>query len=269
MSEQSRDPMRTTESSAAMHELLERNRKRRSVRRWIGIGSIPVLIVAAVLVVKLLSMYAFAHQSIRSFVSMDFGTSVAMAKWQGPLNWFEPYKAGYNLGTGLAELGELDNARTALERALPLAPGLESCAVRYNLATVIERQGDRATAEDDGEQGQALYREALELLAASPEGCVDQRADEASPDRKRSMHESLSELTRRIMEKLKQQNEQQNQNPNGENNPEGAEPPPEQQRPNDSQLEELKKKLQSGTEERQQRDQGQSGGSGGGTDRPW
>lgn len=266
MSEQPQNP--TPGSTTAMHELLASNRRRRSARLWIGVGSIPVLLIAALLVVKILSMYAFAHQSIRSFVAMDFGTSVAMAKWQGPLNWFEPYKADYNLGTGLAELGELDDARTALERALPRAPELESCAVRYNLATVIERQGDRATAAGDDDQGQALYREALEVLALSPEGCADARADEASPDRERDMKESLTELTRRIMEKLKQQTQDQNQNGDGESKSE-EQPPEQQQAPNDSQLEELKKKLQSGTEERQQRDQGQSGGAGGGTDRPW
>ena len=254
-------------TETAMHRLLARNRARRSARRWIGFAAIPVLFVALVLVVKMLSMYVFAHQSIRAFVDLDFGRSASMASWQAPLNWFEQYKADYNLGTGLAELGQLDEARAALERALPLAPGLESCAVRYNLATVIERQGDHASLNGEDAAGQELYREALDILAAAHEGCADSVADEASPDRARSMPESLVELTRRIMEKLAQQSQNQNQGGGGR----GEQPqPPEQQAPNDDQLDRLKEQLQDGAQERQEREQNQQqDGFGGGTDRPW
>lgn len=271
--------MSNTDMNAAMSELLESNRRRRKIRRWIGIGSIPLVLIAAVLVVKILSMYVFAHQAIRSFVAMDFGQSVAMSQWQGPLNWFEEYKADYNLGTSLAEVGELDEARAALERAVLTAPGLEVCAVRYNLGTVVERQGDRATSEGDEDTGQQLYRDALDILAAAPEGCTEEFADAASPDRERPMGESLTELIRRIMEKLKQE-QNQNQNQNGgdggggsnDDSGEGEEdPPPSEQTPDESQLDELKQKLENGAEERRQREQGQSGGSGsgGGTDKPW
>lgn len=263
----------TKATETAMHRLLSRNRARRSARKWIGLASIPVVLVTLVLVVKMLSMYVFAHQSIRAFVDLDFGRSASMASWQAPLNWFEQYKADYNLGTSLAELGQLDDARTALERALPLAPGLESCAVRYNLATVVERQGDQASLNDEDAASQDLYREALEILAAAPEGCADSLADKASPDRERSMPESLAELTRRIMEKLAQQAQSQNQNRgDGDSNSGGRgeqNQPPEQQTPNDDQLERLREQLQDGADERQEREQNQQGGFGGGTDRPW
>ena len=269
--------MSSTDTNAAMSELLDSNRRRRKIRRWIGIGSIPLVLIAAVLVVKILSMYVFAHQAIRSFVAMEFGQSVAMSQWQGPLNWFEEYKADYNLGTSLAEVGELEEARAALERAVLTAPGLEVCAVRYNLGTVVERQGDRATSDGDEDTGQQLYRDALDILAAAPEGCMEEFADAASPDRERPMGESLTELIRRIMEKLKQE---QNQNQDGgdggggsnDDSGEGEEnPPPSEQTPDESQLDELKQKLEDGAEERRQREQGQSGGSGsgGGTDKPW
>ncbi|QIM19844.1 tetratricopeptide repeat protein [Leucobacter coleopterorum] len=260
--------------------MLQKNRRRRRARKWIGISAIPIVLIAALLVLKLLSMYAFAHQSIRSFVATDFEGTVSAAEWQGVANWFEPYKAPYNRGTGLAELGELDKARAALEEALPLVSGLEVCAVRYNLATVVERQGDRATGAGDLQKGQELYRKALEILSAAPKECGTAEADAASPDHQRPMKESLEELVRRIMEKLIQepqdgqsqdQDQQQPQEPQepqqGEQEPK---PNPQDQEPNDSQLDEIEKKLKDGAQQRQDRDQGKSdGGFGGGTDRPW
>lgn len=263
-------PPVTDPAGTAMRELLAGNRRRRRIRRWVGIASIPLALAAALLVVKILGMYGFAHQSIRAFLATDFPRTVTMAQWQGALNWFEPYKADYNLGTGLAELGELEPARAALERALPRAPGLEVCAVRYNLATVVERQGDRATDAGEIDRGQELYREALEILGAAPEGCGRPEADAQSPDRDRSMSDSQKELARRIMEKLRQQSQSQNPEQNPEQNPDSDDEPPQPQGPSESQLDELEQKLQEGAQERQDREQGETGGSGGGgTDRPW
>lgn len=262
--------------NTAMRVLLARNRRRRKIRTWIGIGSIIPGLVALVLVVKLFGMYVFADQAVRSFLRLEFGTTVAMAKWQQPLNWFEPYKADYNLGTGLAEIGELDDARSALERALPLAPGLESCAVRYNLATVIERQGDRATGEGEGDTGQDLYREALDVLGAANDGCFEDLADASSPDVNRSTPESIELLAERILRKLKQDENQQSpgQTPPGQTPPDGGGDKPDSGL-SDDELERLKEQLQQGTQERQEREQmlpGDGfgdGGFGGGTDQPW
>lgn len=274
-----------TESDSAedlLGELLERNRRRRRARKWIGIFAIPLVLIAALLVVKLLSMYVFAHQSIRAFVATDFEGTVAAAEWQGVANWFEPYKAPYNLGTGLAEQGKLDEARSALEEAIPLVSGLESCAVRYNLATVVERQGDRATGAGDVQAGQDLYRKALEILGLVPKECGTAAADASSPDHERPMKESLEELVRRIMEKLIQepqsgdQNQDQPQEPQEPQDPgegegdQDSQPEKQQSEPSDSQLDKLEKKLQDGAQQRQDREQGKSdGGFGSGTDKPW
>lgn len=258
-------------------ELLERNRRRRRARKWIGIFAIPLVLIAALLVVKLLSMYAFAHQSIRAFVATDFEGTVAAAEWQGVANWFEPYKAPYNRGTGLAEQGKLDEARTALEESMSLVSGLESCAVRYNLATVVERQGDRATGAGDVQAGQDLYRKALEILGLVPKECGTAAADASSPDHERPMKESLEELVRRIMEKLIQEPQSGNQNKDEPQDPpeqgEGdqeSQPEKQESEPSDSQLDKLEKKLQDGAQQRQDREQGKSGdGFGSGTDKPW
>lgn len=256
----------------AMQELVDGNRRRRRARMWAGIAAIPFAIVALLLVVKILSMYVFAHQAVRSFVASDYDATVAAARWQGPLNWFEPYKAPYNLGTGLAELGQLDDARRALEDAVPLAPGLEVCAVRYNLGTVVERQGDEATGDGEIDRGQELYQEALQILAENPEECRSEAADDESPDRQRPTGESLDELERRILEKLQQEQDQQDQGEgedDGESDGGEGDQSPEDEGPSDSQLDELEEKLEDGAQERQEREQGGQDGAPGGADKPW
>src|SRR5690606_18891357 len=142
--------------------LLAANRRRRSIRRWIAIGTLPLTLAALLFAGKLLSMYAFAHQSITSFVTGGYAESESAARGQDVLNWFEPYKAPYNIGTALAGAEKLTQARTELERALPLATGLDACPVLINLSLVVERQGDAALADGDAARAAELFGEALD-----------------------------------------------------------------------------------------------------------
>lgn len=241
--------------------LLAANRRRRRVRRWITIGTLPLTLAALVLAGKLLSMYGFAHQAISTYVVGDYAGSTSAASWQEPLNWFEPFLAPYNVGTALAGAEELDEARAELEQARPLAVGLEVCAVHVNLAIVIERQGDAARTEGDGETAAQLYGEALLVTAQTPEECRSDEADQQSPDPDRSMSDTLEDLEDRLQEK-QQQSEPQ------EPDDSETEQEPQQPQPDQDKLDRLQEKLEKGAEERQQQ-QGDEDGPGGGTDRPW
>lgn len=250
-------------SPDAASALIAANRRRRSIRRWIAIGTLPLTLAALLFVGKLLSMYAFAHQAITSYVIDDYAGSQTAAQGQEFLNWFEPYKAPYNVGTALAGAEHLDAARTKLEEALGLAEGLEVCAVRVNLAIVVERMGDAARADGDGVGAAELYGEALLITAETPEECNSEQADQQSPDQDRSMSDTLEELEDRLQEKQRQSEQQPDQ-------AEGEEQQQEQQeQPSESQLEDLQERLQQGAEEREQDQQGDDDGPGGGTDKPW
>lgn len=251
-----------TQADAAA-ALLAANRRRRLIRRWALIGTLPLTIAALLFVGKLLSMYAFAHQAITSYVVADYAGSTAAAEGQEFLNWFEPYKAPYNVGTALAGSEDLDAARAKFEEALPLAHGLEVCAVRVNLAIVIERQGDAAVGGGDGPGGAELYGEALQITAETPEECNSEEADSQSPDPDRSMSDTLDELGDRLQEK--QQQAQKQQQPPSEGEGEEQEQP---QQPDQDRLDELQDKLDQGAEEREQ-NQGDEDSPGGGTDKPW
>src|SRR5690606_15290359 len=129
--------------------LLGANRTRRRVRRILLVVSAPFLLLALALCGKLLSMYAFAHQSAAAYAAGDVAGTTQAARGQLVLSWFEPYKAPFNVGVGLADAGELRGARAAFEESLGLAHGLEQCVVRVNLAIVLERTGDAAMRAGD------------------------------------------------------------------------------------------------------------------------
>ncbi|WP_261166610.1 tetratricopeptide repeat protein [Microbacterium sp. Marseille-Q6965] len=233
---------------------------RNRVRMWLLIGFAPLAVAGLVVVVKILSMYAFAHQAITAHVQGDPGRTVVAALGQEPLNWFEPYKAPYNQGVGLAGMERLPEARAQFERALPLAHGLEVCAVQLNLALVIERQGDAA---DDPARAQEFYAEALALNVSLPEECRSPEADAQSPDPERENAQTQDEQQDRLQQK--QQDPPPQDGDSGEDEPD--QPSEQEQQEQQDKLDEIEEKLESGAEEREQGDDGE--GSGSGTDKPW
>lgn len=235
--------------------LLQANRARRRVRRILLIASLPLVLAALALCGKLLSMYAFAHQSAAAYADEDYAGTARAAQGQHPLNWFEPYKAPFNLGVGLADGGDLAGARAAFEESLALAHGLEQCAVRVNLGIVLERIGDAALLAGDPAGAARAWQEALVVTTDAPEGCGTPEADSTSPDPDRELGETMQEQEQRLREKL-------------EGRAEDPEQPEQPEQPDDAELDDIKEQLEQGAEDRQAHDQG-GDGDGAGTDRPW
>ncbi|MEJ1092441.1 hypothetical protein [Microbacterium istanbulense] len=240
--------------------LLAANRRRRSIRRWIAIGTLPLTLAALLFVGKLLSMYAFAHQSITAYVTGGYAQSEAAARGQDWANWFESFKAPYNIGTALAGAEELDAARAELEEALPQASGLDVCYVRINLSLVIERQGDAAIAEGDAAAAAEFYGEALQITVETPEECHSDDAQQQSPDPNRDMSDTLEQNQERQQQKQQQSQQPPQQGEDGEQQ--------QQEQPSQEQLDDIEERLNQGQQDRE--DQLDGGGSGGGgTDKPW
>jgi len=255
----------TTPSQAdAATALLAVNRRRRRIRRWVAIATLPLTLAALLLVAKLLSMYAFAHTSISSFVSGAYAESESAARGLDIANWFEPFKAPYDIGTALGGADELAAARDELERAVPLAQGLDICPVLINLSLVIERQGDAAQADGDAGKAAELYGEALEITVGTPEECQSDEAQQQSPQPNRDMSDTLDENQQRQQEKQRQSQQPAPEQPQ---QPDQGEQP---QTPQDK-LDDIEDRLNQGAQEREdQLGDGQGDdGSGGGTDKPW
>lgn len=245
--------------------LLAANRRRRRIRRWIAVGTLPITLAALILVAKLLSMYAFAHQSVSSFVAAGYAESESAARGLDVANWFEPFKAPYDIGTALAGGERLDEARAELEEALPLAQGLDVCYVRINLSLVLERMGDAALAEGEAAKAAELYGQALQITVDTPEECNSDDAQDSSPDPNRDMSETLEQNEQRQQEKQQQSQQQNPQEGQGE-----QEQPqqPEEPQPSQDDLDDIEEKLNQGQQERENELGGGDEG-GGGTDRPW
>ncbi len=252
------DPSMSSADDGAAAALLRSNRRRRSVRRWVAIGTLPLTLAALFFVGKLLSMYAFAHQAITAYVVDDYAGSEASARNQEFLNWFEPYKAPFNVGTALGAAERLPEARAKLEEALDLATGLEVCGVRINLALVVERMGDAARADGDGATAAQLYGEALTITVETPEECNSEEAQQQSSDPERDMSDTLEGTEGRLKQKQQEQ----------EQEPQPQEPQTEEEpQPSDEKIRDLQDKLEQGTEERDQQQNDDPGSSG--TDKPW
>ncbi|UNK70809.1 hypothetical protein [Microbacterium sp. H1-D42] len=251
-----------TQADAAA-ELLAVNRRRRSIRRWVAIATLPLTLAALLFVGKLLSMYAFAHESISSFVAGGYAESESAARGQDVLNWFEPFKAPYNIGTAMAGAEKLPEARAELEEALPLATGLDVCAVRINLSLVMERQGDAAQADGDAVAAAEFYGEALQMTVETPEECSSDDAQNQSPDPNRDMSDTLKDNQQRQQEKQ----QQSQQNPDQGEQPQEPDQSDPQDRPSQSDLDDIEDRLNQGAQDREDQQDGEGGG--GGTDKPW
>lgn len=234
--------------------------RRRRVRRIALIAAAVLLLPVLAFGGKVLSMYAFAYSASAAYVAGDFPGTVQAAHGQEPVNVFESYKAPYNVGVGLAASGDLAGARASFEDALELAPALEQCAVRVNLAIVIERTGDAALVVGDRAAAVAAWKEALLVMREAPAGCRTPEADEVSPDPDQNMADTVDEEVRRLLEKLR--------DPTG-----GTTPPPQDpedpETPDASDLEDLQEQLDQGAEEREEYESGGDDGGTSGTDRPW
>ena len=208
-------------------------------RTWVAVGALPVALIALALVVKLLSMYVLAQTAIAAHARNDATGAIRAAEALQPANWFEPWKAPYNLGVAFAGAGLLAESRGEFERALPLAQGVDACPVHINLALVIERMGDRARTADP-ERAAQLYADALEVSADTPAHCRTDEARQQSPDPERDPAETLDELVERLRGKL-----QQDQAPEDEGGPDDGDA-----RPDGDSLDEIEERLQNGQRSR-------------------
>ncbi|WP_030148338.1 hypothetical protein [Mycetocola saprophilus] len=253
--------------STTTRTVAERNLRRARVRLWTTVGAIPFVLAGLLLVIKILSIYAFAHLALLNVHAERYSESAAAARGLAPVNIFEPFKAPFDLSVGLAEDGLLKESREQLEAALPRTPGLAICTVRINLAMVIERQGDRATQDKDVAGGQKFYQEALKTIVETSPNCRTPEADRASSDPSRSMDSSLTTTEESIRGKILPPPPPEQGDGSDSPPPPPEETPPPPPGPSDDQLEKLKKQLEQGDQER-----GNGGTDQGGnpdTERPW
>jgi tetratricopeptide (TPR) repeat protein len=164
----------TAESAAA-------KRARLALRRRLITWSIPVVVLALVVAVKLLVMGAAGQRALDGFYANSADAVHQAADTMSFVNVVERHKAPFARGDAWVLAGDLDRARAAFEEALALAPGdsPESCQIRVNLALTLEKLGDAAKNAGDEAAARRFWQQVVELTAATPPGCFDPPAEGA------------------------------------------------------------------------------------------
>lgn len=238
--------------------------QRRTLRWWLMLGLIPVVLAVLVVATKLISVTVLSQTAIDRFEGRAYAQGAEAARGLEVWNWVEPWKGPFDLGVSLAMAGSLEEGRAKIEESLvlhgePVTPPQmhEHCIIVASLVTTIEKQGDVAREAGDAQTANGFYGEALALIEGVPDGCLDEplptEADTA---------EQLEAATPRIEEKIEDPSGQGEGDGDGEGGGEGEAQTPEEQ------LEEQNRGAQEEQQQQDQYDQGEDP-AGPPVDRPW
>ncbi len=185
---------------AAFAEKLARRRK--LLLRW----SLPVVILAALVSVKLLSAVGLNLIGTQSYDRANYATAADRYVNTQFVNVVQPWKAHFNEGTAHYSAGQFFTAGQSLEIALekvPKAPegeprGGPECAVRVNYSLALEGTADETLAVGDAAMAEGYYTQALEMLADCAEsGEGGETAEEAQDRQEQSRQESQDQQQER------------------------------------------------------------------------
>lgn len=258
---------------AAFAEKLARRRTR--LLRW----SLPVVILAALVALKLLSAVGLNLIGTASYDRANYATAAARYENTQFVNVVQPWKAYYNEGTAHYSAGKFFTAGQRLEIALEKVPknpedqprGPEECAVRVNFSLALEGTADETLSVGDAEMAEEYYTQALDMLAdCADSGEGGDTAEDAQERQEQGQQEAQDEQ------------DPQGQEPDGgtgedpdsgePDSPDSGEPeqPEETQDPADPQQEELEDRNQRANEEDGEGgDEEEGAGAGDGSGENW
>lgn len=253
---------------------------RRLSRINLIIGSVLLLVFGYVAV----TLYFGAASQVR-YSSNDFPGAKKASTAFLTLSPIQRHIGYYNRGTAEAAVGDFEAAETDLESALEITPVRDECAVRINLSYVYEKLADEA-ADQDPEQSDELYNQALKTLDDAPKECQPkkseekQKSDEAKKrvEDKKAGEKSKQESSDSDDSDSSKDDDQQNgdsgddskkkdeKQDSGEGNekPDGSEGKSEEEK----KREELKKRGENSERDQQQQGPGGEGGRSA-PDKPW
>lgn len=133
--------------------------------------AVVVLVSLACLVLglKLTVMQLAAARGIDSLRRGDFAQAEGWLKVNLVANWFERWRAPYNVGVALYSQGKWTLAERQFSDSLALAPGDKHCVVALNLAWSYEAEGDQFNQLGDYVQALTAWKQAEAV--AKDAGC--------------------------------------------------------------------------------------------------
>jgi hypothetical protein len=164
------------------------------LRRRLLVWSAPVVLLAVVAAIKMISVVLIGDSAVSHFSRGDGAALHADASKLGVLNVIQPAKAPFARGSAAVLEGRLADADADFDRALRHG---QSCPVRVNLELVRETQGDVAAAAGRTAAAEERYRSALNVVAEAPAGCFAGN-DDPQPDRRAVRAQAESRLNAKI-----------------------------------------------------------------------
>ena len=171
-------------------------RKRRALLLW----SLPVVILAFLAVLKLLSAVAINMAGESAYEHQNHNTAADRFSTLEFFNVVEPWKAYFNQGTAIYASGSFFDATTEFDVALQLVPKApegepptrEECDVRTNYSLAFEGLGDEAMVAGDPAMGSNYFTQAQEMLSTCGEsgGTGGEEAQDAEERQQESQSEA-------------------------------------------------------------------------------
>ncbi|RDH77107.1 hypothetical protein DVS77_16870 [Mycolicibacterium moriokaense] len=170
---------------------------RLALRRRLILFSAPVMLVALLAAVKMISVVVAGDSAVSNYRDRDADALSGNVATLDTLNVVERAKAPFAAGTLAVLQGRLDDADARFTEALALTDAGQTCPVLVNLELVRERQGDVDGWEGRPEQARERYRSALAVVQTAPRGCFENN-DDADPDRRAVRNDSAARLTAKL-----------------------------------------------------------------------
>ncbi len=167
------------------------------LRRRLLVFSAPLVVVALLAVVKMMSVVLAGNAAESHFAERNLGALRNDVSTLSVFNVIEPAKAPFAAGTLAVLENRLDDAYARFSEALSRTGAAQSCPVRINLALVRERQGDIEAWEGRPDAARDRYRSALTLVAEAPQGCFENNTD-PDPERRAVRADTAARLAAKM-----------------------------------------------------------------------
>ena len=149
-----------------MNRRTPRPNPRARLRRALLVGGLlPALLVLGY-AVKVGLMLQHEAAGREAFELGNYDGAAAEFFENRDLNWFQPWIAPFDEGTGHHGDGLYDKAIAAYEVALEDVPQRDECTVRINLALAHEAVGDQRQADQDLDGAIESWQAGIDVLAA-------------------------------------------------------------------------------------------------------
>jgi tetratricopeptide (TPR) repeat protein len=142
-------------------------------RRRLLLASLPVVVLAVLVALKLLSLNLVHNQTLAAYQEGDKAGTMTWGERQGWVNIVEQFRSPFAIGDANLLTGHYDLARPWFEQAFEQVPkgGIDDCKVRVNLGLTYEALGDAAKARERTDEWQQYYDKGIKITSERPPLC--------------------------------------------------------------------------------------------------